>query len=84
MRLFRRPGTGPPMSTRSPQSSSAWRPLAEIVARYRGTALAPVLPPPDDSHEGGVPAVEDGFHNGLQQVQQETLHLLQPSADELA
>ncbi|MHB8507065.1 MAG: hypothetical protein ACYDGR_00240 [Candidatus Dormibacteria bacterium] len=58
--------------------------MAEIVARYRGTALAPALPPSDNSHEGGVPTVEDGFHNGLQQVQQETLHLLQPSADELA
>jgi len=58
--------------------------LAEIVPRYRGTALAPVLPPSDNSREGSVPAVEDGFHNGLQQVQQETLHLLQPSAAELA
>jgi hypothetical protein len=56
---------------------------AEIVARYRGTAMAPVSPPPDDSHEDEVPVVEDGPDNGLQQLQQETLHLLQPSADDL-
>jgi hypothetical protein len=56
---------------------------AEIVARYRGTGMAPVSPPPDDSHEDDVPAVEDGPDIGLQQVQQQTPHLPQPSADDL-